>query len=144
VDVLFHRILSAVDFSPDAFEAFQVSVETARAHAAALHIFHVIETQPAGTAEAALRLLEKANNALEMLVASEPSSMSGLMFTTEVASGLAAAEIVNRTRQWEADLIVLGSKGTTSLAEMVLGGTAEQVVKEAPSSVLVVRLREKT
>jgi nucleotide-binding universal stress UspA family protein len=66
------------------------------------------------------------------------------MFTTEVASGLAAAEIVNRTRQWGADLIVLGSKGTTSLAEMVLGGTAEQVVKEAPSSVLVVRLREKT
>ncbi len=36
-----------------------------------------------------------------------------------------------------------GSKGTTSLEEIIIGGTAENVMKEAPCSVLVVRTDDK-
>jgi nucleotide-binding universal stress UspA family protein len=135
----FKRILCAVDFSHDSIEAFHVAVEMARLHAGSLHLFHVIEAQPAVTGDVVIEIVQKANAAIEGLVASAQSSLHGLAFTSEVTSGKAFAEIVNRAREWRADLIILGSKGTTSLEEIIVGGTAEQVTREAPCSVLVVR-----
>jgi nucleotide-binding universal stress UspA family protein len=137
----FKRILCAVDFSPDSLEAFRVAVEMARFHSGALHLLHVMEAQPNVTGEALLKIIEKANRAMETLVASAQPSLDGLAFTSEVTSGEAAVEIVNRAREWRADLIVLGSKGITSLEEIIIGGTAERVIKEAPCSVLAVRGR---
>ena len=135
----FKRILCAVDFSHDSIEAFHVAVEMARLHAGSLHLFHVMEGQPALSGEVAIEILQKANAAMAGLVASAQSSLHGLAFTTEVTSGRAFVEIVNRARQWKADLIALGAKGTTSLEEIIVGGTAEAVTREAPCSVLVVR-----
>ena len=139
----FKRILCAVDFSPDSLAAFDVAVETARLYSASLHIFHVIEAQPAVPPQVEIRIIEEANAAMEKLVASAESSLDGLAFTTEVTSGQAFVEIVERAREWRADLIVLGSKGITSLEEIIIGGTAENVMKEAPCSVLVVRPDDK-
>jgi universal stress protein A len=135
----FTRILCAVDFSGGSMEAFGVAVKMARLNAAALHLFHVIEAQPAGPAEVLIEILRKANAAMEGLVAAAQSSLKGLACTTEVASGRAFDEIVRRGREWKADLIVLGAKGTTSLEEIIIGGTAERVTKEASCSVLVAR-----
>jgi nucleotide-binding universal stress UspA family protein len=135
----FKRILCAVDFSPGSLEAFRVAVEMARLYSGTLHLFHAIEAQPAGPAEVVIEIVQKANTAMEGLVASVRSSMKGLAFTSEVTSGKAFVEIVERARKWKADLIVLGSKGTTSLEEIVVGGTAEAVMKQASCSVLVVR-----
>ena len=139
----FKRILCAVDFSPDSLAAFDVAVETARLYSASLHIFHVIEAQPAVPPQVEIRIVEEANAAMEKVVASAESSLDGLAFTTEVTSGQAFVEIVERAREWRADLIVLGSKGITSLEEIIIGGTAENVMKEAPCSVLVVRPDDK-
>jgi universal stress protein A len=139
----FKRILCAVDFSPDSLEAFRVAVETARLHSGSLHIFHVIEAQPAVPPQVEIRIVEEANAAMEKLVAPAGSSLDGLAFTTEVTSGQAFVEIVERAREWRADLIVLGSKGITSLEEIIIGGTAENVMKGAPCSVLVVRPNDK-
>ena len=97
------------------------------------------KAQPAGPGEVVIEIVQKANAAMEGLVASARSSLKGLAFTSEVTSGKAFVEIVNRAREWNADLIVLGSKGTTSLEEIVVGGTAEAVMKQASCSVLVVR-----
>jgi universal stress protein A len=139
----FKRILCAVDFSPDSLAAFHVAVETARLYSGSLHIFHVIEAQPAVPPQVEIRIIEEANAAMDKLVASAESSLDGLAFTTEVTSGQAFVEIVERAREWRADLIVLGSKGITSLEEIIIGGTAENVMKEAPCSVLVVRPDDK-
>lgn len=139
----FKRILCAVDFSPDSLAAFDVAVETARLYSASLHIFHVIEAQPAVPPQVEIRIVEEANAAMEKLVASAESSLDGLAFTTEVTSGQAFFEIVERAREWRAGLIVLGSTGITSLEEIIIGGTAENVMKEAPCSVLVVRTKDK-
>lgn len=135
----FKRILCAVDFSPDSLAAFRIAVETARLHSASLQLFHVMEGQPTASGEVLIEIVKRANAAMEMLVESAQSSLEGLAFTTEVTSGRAFVEIVSRAREWKADLTVLGAKGTTSLEEIIIGGTAEGVVKEAPCSVLVVR-----
>jgi nucleotide-binding universal stress UspA family protein len=143
----FKRILCAVDFSRESLEAFRVAVETARLYSGSLFIFHVIEAQPVlaewlpinGMGEVTTQIVEKANAAMDALVASAQSSLDGLSFTTEVTSGRAFVEIVNRAQEWKADLIVLGSQGAASLEKIVMGSTAERVMKGAACSVLVVR-----
>jgi nucleotide-binding universal stress UspA family protein len=137
----FTRILCAVDFSPQSLEAFRVAAEMARLHSGSLHVLHVMDAQAHVSGEALIRIVETANEAMEKLVATSQSSLNDVALTTEVSSGAAAAEIANRAREWRADLIVLGSKGITSLEEIIVGGTAERVVKESPCSVLVVRGR---
>jgi nucleotide-binding universal stress UspA family protein len=135
----FKRILTAVDFSRNSLEAFRVAAEMASVHSAALHLLHVIEALPSGPGEATMEFVQKANEAVEQLVKSSQLALEKVTFTTEVTSGRAFDEIVNRARDWRADLIVLGTKGTTSLEEIFLGGTAEHVIKESPCSVVIVR-----
>jgi universal stress protein A len=135
----FKRIICAVDFSPGTSEAFRAAAELARVYDGTLLLFHVTETPPALPAEAVIEIVKKANEAMQTLLASSRSSLRGLAVNSEVISGLAFVEIISRAREWQADLIVLGSKGATSLEEIILGGTAETVTKEAPCSVLVAR-----
>ena len=135
----FKRILTADDFSPNSLEAFRVAAEMASVHSAALHLLHVIEALPSGPGEATMEFVQKANEAVEQLVASLQPGLDKVILTTEVASGRAFDEIVNRARDWRADLIALGTKGSTSLEEIFLGGTAEHVIKESSCSVLIVR-----
>jgi nucleotide-binding universal stress UspA family protein len=138
----FKRILTAVDFSANSLEAFRIAAEMASVHSATLHLLHVIEALPSGPGEATMEFVQKANDAVEQLVASQPA-LEKVTLTTEVVSGRAFDEIVNRARGWRADLIVLGTKGTTSLEQIFLGGTAEYVIKESPCSVLIVRPEER-
>jgi universal stress protein A len=138
----FERILCAVDFSSDSLEAFRVAVDMAQLHPGSLLVLHVIEAQPAVSPDALLEINKRANDAMADLIASERSRLERIALSAETASGAAFEEIVHRARDWRADLVVLGSKGTTSLAEVFVGGTAEAVVKQAPCSVLVVRAQD--
>ena len=45
----------------------RVPVEMARLHCGSLHLFHVIEAQPAAPAEVVIELIQKANDAMEGL-----------------------------------------------------------------------------
>jgi nucleotide-binding universal stress UspA family protein len=143
----FKRILCAVDFSRDSVEGFHVAVELARAQSAYLHVLHVSEAQPVvsewlpigGLGEVAIQIEEKASAAMESLVRSAKKSLTGLAVTPEVTTGRAFVEIVNRATELKADLIVLGSKGAASLEDIIVGSTAERVMKTAGCSVLIAR-----
>jgi nucleotide-binding universal stress UspA family protein len=56
-----------------------------------------------------------------------------------VAEGRPAEVILTTIREREIDLVVLGSRGRGSLKRLLLGSTSEQVLREAPCSVLIVR-----
>jgi nucleotide-binding universal stress UspA family protein len=47
--------------------------------------------------------------------------------------------IAAEARQWEADLIVLGTHGRRGVGRVLLGSGAEQIIRNAPVPVLVVR-----
>jgi nucleotide-binding universal stress UspA family protein len=143
----FKRILCAVDFSENSLEAFRRAAEMARRFASHLYVLHVIEARPVASdlmgfdevGEMAVELEEKATAALESLVASSASILEGVPLALEVTAGRAFAEILNHARDWSADLIVLGAKGATALEQIVIGGTAERVMKDALCAVLIVR-----
>ncbi len=53
--------------------------------------------------------------------------------------GRPASAIVDEARSMQADLVVVGSRGHSTIATMVLGSTASEVVDHAPCPVLVAR-----
>jgi universal stress protein A len=57
-----------------------------------------------------------------------------------VAAG-SAAGILDAAESWHADLIVVASHGRSGVAHLLLGSTAEKVLRHAPCEVLVVRAK---
>jgi len=142
----FKRIVCGVDFSPMSVAAFLTAAELARSMNAELHLLHVIETFPPtaswpgeGKREDVQSLEQKAASAMEALVTRSTVALDSISVTTEITVGLAFAELLNRAGDSTRNLIVVGAKGVKLLEDALVGGTAEQVVKAAPCSVLVVR-----
>ncbi|MBD2210803.1 universal stress protein [Calothrix sp. FACHB-156] len=59
--------------------------------------------------------------------------------TLELVNGDPAEEIIRLANIYNADLIVIGSRGLTGMKRIVLGSVSIQVVEEASCSVLVVK-----
>lgn len=57
----------------------------------------------------------------------------------EAIGGPAADLIVAQAREWHAELIVMGTHGRRGLRRLALGSDAENVVRESPAPVLLVR-----
>lgn len=57
----------------------------------------------------------------------------------EVVTGRPADELIRRAREWETELIVVGTQGRSALGRWILGSVSQEVVTEAPCSVRVGR-----
>jgi nucleotide-binding universal stress UspA family protein len=83
--------------------------------------------------------------ALELLSQLSKSLVApGLKLDTVVRRGSPADEIIKACRNIQADLAVVGLKGTSDAPEFLLGGVAHKVIKYAPCSVLVAKKETKT
>jgi nucleotide-binding universal stress UspA family protein len=65
-------------------------------------------------------------------------TQAGLRATGDVRQGDAADQLIKAAEATGSDLIVVGTRGRTGLARLVLGSVARNVVTHAPCSVLVV------
>ena len=63
----------------------------------------------------------------------------GLDASTVVHEGQAAAAIVQEARTWNADLVVVGTRGNGLMKRLLLGSTARSVLHHAAASVLIAR-----
>lgn len=91
--------------------------------------------------EAYARDLETANRA-QLAVAEEAAEQlraAGRSATADVRTGDAATEIVEAAADWDADLVIIGSRGRTGLTRLLLGSVARNVLHGSHTSVLVVR-----
>jgi universal stress protein A len=61
--------------------------------------------------------------------------------TLAVSTGHPSTEICKYATANDCDLIVMATHGRTGLAHMILGSTAEQVVRHAPCPVMTVRVQ---
>jgi nucleotide-binding universal stress UspA family protein len=86
-------------------------------------------------------LLEGQNrSAMEMLQrAFRQLNAAGIVTTTKLTSGEPKAVIIDRATETHADLVVMGSHGTTGLTKFLLGSVTAAVVRFAPCSVEIVR-----
>ncbi len=60
--------------------------------------------------------------------------------THAVLEGDPASEVVKYATEHKADVVVIGTHGRTGVDRLVLGSVAERIMREAPCSVLVVKL----
>jgi len=59
--------------------------------------------------------------------------------TTHMATGNAADAIIEASKQFEADTIVMGCRGTNSLSGLVFGSVSQSVAHRAKCSVVIVK-----
>lgn len=64
----------------------------------------------------------------------------GIAVTTRVATGIPSEEVIASAQVEDPDLIVVGTRGKTGLAHVLLGSTAERVIRGAPCPVMAVRM----
>ena len=81
------------------------------------------------------------SNVLESAAGRIREKAPHLAVTTKVVEGSPKDVIIEEAREWNADLIVVGSHGYGRLKRMVLGSVAGAVVASAPCSVHVARAR---
>jgi nucleotide-binding universal stress UspA family protein len=138
------RILVPVDFSDASLQALQYAVPYAEQFGATLYLLHVVEPIAfAGDLPGAVvlpsneELVDYAGKQLFSLANKEIEERAPV--NAQVRIGKACMEIVGAAKALHIDLIVIATHGYTGIKRLLLGSTAEKVVRSAPCPVLVVR-----
>jgi nucleotide-binding universal stress UspA family protein len=63
----------------------------------------------------------------------------GVSIYTRIATGIPSEELLAAAKAEDSDLVVVGTKGKTGLEHVLVGSTAERVIRTAPCPVLAVR-----
>ena len=141
------KILVPLDFSPASLKALDYAVSMAKQFHAAIHLVHVYPPDEAASAPGAGHLLLQSAEAIERL----NEELTGIhrkhvsTFRPEnchIRAGRPYEQIINLARGVDADLIALSTRGHSGLKHLLLGSTAERVVRSAPCPVFVVRKRK--
>ena len=141
---MFHSILVAVDGSKPSERALLEAVELARAVGARLTLISVatLPRWPVATGPYLVPLpseheLERGAEALlERLEKLVPEDVP---VCSIVRRGNVASAILDRVRNAEHDLVVVGSRGYGPLRTLLLGSVSQAVLDRSPVPVLVVR-----
>ena len=139
------QILATTDFSKESQAGVRYAAALAKEMSATLKLIHVIEppSRMAGMETLVLgrddsEILELAKVQLKKLASQE--NLGGLSVTAGVRTGKAFHEITTAARG-RADLIVIATHGYTGASRVLLGSTAERVVRYAPCPVLTIPTR---
>lgn len=129
---MFHvrKVLYATDFSSYSNQAYFHAVALAEHHRASLAIAFVWTPSTDGGDKQSWR------RQLEDIRPANP----GIPYTHIFLEGDPASEIVRYAHDAGVDLIVMGTHGRTGVERLLMGSVAEKVMREAPCSVLVVKL----
>ena len=141
------KILVATDFSAGSDEAITQAIELGKQTAASLELVYVRELDGEGLPfgpsyptdiGGAVAYADR-----ELAVRSDRAIAAGLRCNYRCLEGSAAREIVRRSTETNADLIVIGTHGRRGLAHALLGSVAERVVQQASCPVLTVPFSKK-
>ncbi|SFN24121.1 universal stress protein [Nitrosospira briensis] len=144
---MYQRILVPVDGSPTSERALQEALRLAQQQSGRLELVHVLgdvrlmeassyinyaEMKDA-MASAGKKLLEQTR------MVAQQSGTAAEVKLLEAGGARIASAIVEEARQWQADLIVIGTHGRTGFSRVLFGSVAEGVVRTAQIPVLLIR-----
>ena len=141
-----NKILVPVDFSDFSTKALDYALAFARQFEAHIVLLHVVE--PAVYPESYMLVTTALEDLNQGLIQSARQRIGELCrkrigdrVTSEslVRTGRAHSEIAAVAMELDVDLIILATHGYTGLKHVLLGSTAERVVRHAPCPVLTVR-----
>ena len=139
------RILVPLDFSPGSLKALDYAFSLAEKFEASLILLHVVEPTvypdnymllPQAVEEINQNLVQAARERLESVSRRRPHPRPAVELLVRL--GHAHSEIPDTAQAMAADLIILGTHGHAGLKQVLLGSTAERVVRQASCPVLTV------
>jgi nucleotide-binding universal stress UspA family protein len=139
-----NTILVPVDFSDCSLRGLQYAISFAEKFAARIILLHAIQiTYPYTSDRYALYDLSVVTSALQkdaerqMRTFVRVAKLSPVKFETAITTGQPASAICAFARRHHVDLIITSTHGRTGFKHVLIGSTAEQVVRHAPCPVLV-------
>ncbi len=137
------KILVPVDFSDCTEEALFYAVPFARQFDAELTLLHVVEPPYMPASEAGgIADMDSGEDDRKELQALRDKLSDEVRCNILLRMGSAQYEIIEAAKELGSDLIILSTHGRTGLERMVMGSTAEKVVRRAGCPVLIVRENE--
>jgi nucleotide-binding universal stress UspA family protein len=145
-NLVFRRILVPIDFSDCSLLALDYATALGHQFESKVILLHVVEpavhqdnyfgvTSPMDDNN---QSLVEAGRARLAALAQKHSERGG-QTESLVRVGRAHSEITDTARAMAADLIVVGTHGSNSREQLLIGSTAERLVRQAPCPVLTVR-----
>lgn len=131
------RLLAATDLSPRAEKAIARAAQVADEHGATLTVLHVLPGAAgyeARNQQIALKIEEDLRREVETLFPHRDRTA-----TINVVTGTPFVEIIRRAREESDDLIFVGAHGAQFIKDLLVGTTAEKIVRKGDRSVLVVK-----
>ena len=138
------RILLPTDLSETADRALKQAVELAAQHRAKIDILHVVTLEhvdPSSFQQAMNAYMAKVEDEVfdDLSTRSESIKTRGLAVETVVVRRPFPVEaILERIRETEPDVVVIGTHGRSGLRKLLLGSVAARIVLEAPCPVMTV------
>lgn len=146
---MYEKILVPVDGSPTAMVGLTEAIALARAMGSTLHLLHVVdELSLMSSFEAAMALPPNVFDLMkeagqEVLEAAQARvRAAGVPVQAELVesyAGRVSDLILAKAQEWGAQIIVLGTHGRRGVGRVLLGSDAEQVLRQSPVPVLLVR-----
>lgn len=151
---MYQRILVPVDGSPTSELGLQEAMRLARLMHADLRLIHVIDELSFALgidsygyyAGELLDLLRKNGEAI-LQKATETVRAQGIAADSVLYENLEKTvqqRVIAEATTWNADLIVIGTHGRRGVRRLVLGSSAEGILRSSPVPVLLVRSPEGT
>ncbi|MDP6979689.1 MAG: universal stress protein [Myxococcota bacterium] len=141
------RILIPVDFSPHAKKAVDVATALARRVGASIDVLHVIDTPPDFVPYASLFGVEleqkmQKSAAEELAPIAKSIEEVNVPVSLHTVRGQPSIAVSKAAEKFGSDLIVMGTRGASGLAHVLLGSVAERTIRTSRCSVLAVRADE--
>jgi nucleotide-binding universal stress UspA family protein len=140
---LIARVLLATDFSHCAARALDYALAIASWWKAELHVLHILEFLPGMNPEYPVNQMYldqlRKDAASHVSNIEKRAAEAGLPVRTTIDLGIPSQRIEAVAAQVVADLIVMGTHGRTGLEHVLVGSTAERVVRAASCPVLSIK-----
>lgn len=140
-----HTLLVPIDFGEASLNALQTAAAMARRHEAKLHLIHVVTTDtvivfPEGGMMMDTGIDASVKNALQKLeeLATQLRVQHQLSCSYDVMTGSVTGAVVEMAKKKHADLIIIGSYGTSELRAFLMGSNVFNILKNAPCPVLTI------
>ena len=136
------HILVATDFSEVSRHALQQAAAIARLHQSKLILLHILPQEPfvESTLEPApweyMDVVGSAKTAMKQFADDE--SLAGLSCETLLERGSMELSLLGTIRERAISLLVIGTRGRSGIAKLLLGSTAEQMFRRADCPVMTV------
>ncbi|MHA7841880.1 MAG: universal stress protein [Winogradskyella sp.] len=140
-----NRILVPTDFSEQATNALKVAAMLAKKYDADIYLLHMMEIPMQHIDPGAVKsdipetlfFMKLAHKKFEDLLDSD--FLEGITVHETVKADITFNEIKDACKEFNIDLIVMGSHGASGLKEMFIGSNAEKVVRSSDVPVLVIK-----